>query len=49
MADDTPTYNLKDWDKLTVKQRRSRKALYNYLKSVLDGEDSSGNQFEELE
>jgi len=39
MADE-PTFSLKDWTELTVKQKRSRKALYEYVKSVLDGEDA---------
>ena len=32
------TFELDDWDELTVKQRRSRKALYEYIKGVLAGD-----------
>ena len=32
------TFELKDWSELTVKQRRSRKALYEYIQSVLAGD-----------
>lgn len=32
------TFELKDWSKLTVKQRRNRKALYEYIQSVLAGD-----------
>ena len=42
MADEetttTTSFELKDWTELTVKQRRSRKALYEYIKEVLAGD-----------
>lgn len=36
----TNTYSLLEWEKLPLKVRRNRKHMYNYLKSVLDPEES---------
>ena len=44
MADEetTPTpFDIKGWNELTIKQKRSRKALWEYLVSVIGEQDDS--------
>ena len=36
----TTTFELADWENLPIKVRRNRKHMYNYLKSVLDPEET---------
>lgn len=42
MTDETPTgFDIKSWGELTIKQRRSRKALWEYLVSVIGADDDT--------